>query len=223
MHLDSEIPKRKKIVAVIPAYNEVATIEYVVRNVSKYVSEVVVVDDFSDDDTGSVAKKAGAVVIRNNRNLGYDGSINEGFKQAIILNPDILVTFDADAQHDSKDILSVISPIVNGDADVVVGVRAFKQRLMEYLFAFYSKRKIFISDPLSGVKAYKSSVYKNIGYFDRIGSTGTQLMFKSYKNGAKLMEVPISFYKRKDISRFGRSIVGNFKIFISFVKIFLFN
>lgn len=210
---------KDKIIAVIPAFNEASTIGDVITNVKPYVDMIIIVDDGSLDETPTIATRSGVTLIKHERNQGYDSSLNSGFKEAIDKNADIIITLDADAQHNPADIPKIVTPILNGEADIVIGIRTFKQRIMEHLFALYSKSILGITDPLSGVKAYRADVYKDIGYFDTIKSTGTQLMFEAYRNGYVLKEIPIDFYKRTDTPRFGRRFSGNFKILISFIKI----
>jgi glycosyltransferase involved in cell wall biosynthesis len=210
--------KRRRLFAVIPAYNEERTISRVVKDVKKYVTEVIVVDDGSIDSTARDAELAGAIVVLQ-KNRGYDGAIDAGFKEASKRKADLIFTFDADGQHNPKDIKRIVSPILRGKADVVVGIRPFKQRFMEHFFAFYSKRKIGISDPLCGLKAYKIDVYRKSGHFDTIKSTGTQLMFEASNRRFRLAEVPVHCNRREDIPRFGRRVKGNYKILRSFIRI----
>ena len=93
-----------RVIAVIPAFNEAKTIAAVVQGLRAHVAEVIVVDDHSSDATGDEARRAGAIVLRNNANLGYDGSLNAGFAEAARRGADIILTFDADGEHDATEI-----------------------------------------------------------------------------------------------------------------------
>jgi len=209
----------QKIVAVIPALNEAATIGLVISEVKEYVDLVIVVDDHSNDNTCEISRAAGALVFTNNQNQGYDKAINRGFELAISNGATIIITFDADGQHNSKDIKEMVALILKGDADLVVGKRPRHVRITEQLFAFVAKRKAGIDDPLCGLKAYRSEIYKDIGYFDRISSIGTQLMFKAKRKGYKVIQKDISLARRKDDPRFGKSIKANYKIFKAIIRI----
>ena len=90
-----------RVVAVIPAFNEAKTIAAVVTDLRAHVADVIVVDDHSADATGEEAKRAGAIVVRNAANLGYDGSLNAGFAEAACRGAGIILTFDADGEHDA--------------------------------------------------------------------------------------------------------------------------
>ena len=111
------------VVVGIPAFNEAPMIAQVVLGAQKYADAVVVCDDGSNDMTGAVAKRLGACVVRHRRNLGYGASIKSLFKRACELNADVLVTLDADGQHNPKEIPSVVEPIIQGSADLVIGSR----------------------------------------------------------------------------------------------------
>lgn len=208
----------QKVVAVIPALNEEETISKIVREVSQYVDEVILVDDGSTDETVALAQREGAVVFYHKKNEGYDKSINDGFELASKRGATILLTFDADGQHNPEDIPRIIEPILNGEADVVIGRRPNHARIAEYLFAFVGKIKADINDPLCGLKAYAIKVYKDIGYFDRISSVGTQLIFNAKKRGYNLTQRDITLNKRNDAPRFGTRVKANWKIFKAIIK-----
>jgi glycosyltransferase involved in cell wall biosynthesis len=210
---------KKKIMVVIPALNEEVTIGSIVKRVKKYAHEVIVVDDGSIDHTEQIARNNGAIVIRQERNVGYDMAISLGFKLANSKNADIIVTFDADGQHDASDIPKLTTPIVQHEADVVVGIRPNISRFAERLFRMYSKRSIGVVDPLCGMKAYSREVYQKIGYFDCLNSIGTQLMFEAKKGGFRITQVEIELNLRKDEPRFGKQVKANIKIFKAMLKI----
>jgi hypothetical protein len=75
-----------------------------------------------------------------------------------------------------------------------------------------------IDDPLCGLKAYHINVYNDIGYFDRISSIGTQLMFNAKKREYRLIQKNITLNERDDIPRFGRRVKANWKIFKAILK-----
>lgn len=103
-----------KVIAIIPAFNEEKRIENVIRKTKKYVDKVIVVDDGSKDKTSEVSRKAGAEVIRYEKNKGVGHATKIGLKRAISLKPDIMIFLDADGQHDPKYIPSFINAVKNG-------------------------------------------------------------------------------------------------------------
>lgn len=109
-----------KVTAVIPAKNEEEGIEKIIKNVSRFVDEVLVVDGHSKDKTRQIAKECGAKVVLDGGKGKGDG-IRTGIRKA---KGDIIVFIDADGSHNPKDIPKLIKPIKNGEADLVVASRA---------------------------------------------------------------------------------------------------
>lgn len=209
---------KQKIAVIIPVLNEEKTISKVINGIKQYADEVIVVDDASDDKTAIIAQQEGALVISHKKNQGYDRSIDDGFALAAKIEATIILTFDGDGQHKPEDIPRFIESILNNEADVVVGRRPRHLRVTEYLFAFISRIKANIDDPLCGLKAYHINVYRDIGYFDRITSIGTQLVFNAKKRGYRIIQKDITLNARKDLTRFGAGIKGNWKIFKAIVR-----
>lgn len=201
---------RSRIAIIIPALNESATITTVVAAADRY-GVPIVVDDGSTDNTTKLAKQAGAVVVSHDNNQGYDAALNTGFKKASLLGSDIIITLDADGQHDPSLIQEFIDSIDDG-ADIVAGIRSHQQRFTEHLFAWYTNFCFGIKDPLCGMKAYRSKIYEALGHFDSYKSIGTELVIFAARNGFKISQKNIITKERKDQSRFGRKLTANFRI-----------
>jgi len=203
-----------RVIAVIPAFNEAKTIAAVVAGVRAHVADVIVVDDRSADTTGEEAKRAGAVVLRNAANLGYDGSLNAGFAEAARRGAGIVLTFDADGEHDPADVPRLIAPIAEDRADIVAGQRPRLASFAEKIFAFYTRLRYGIADPLCGLKAYRRSVYDAVGQFDTVQSIGTELMIKGLHRKFRLALVPIALHRRADDSSrfYARRLRANLQI-----------
>lgn len=202
---------RSSVALVIPALNESSTIAGVVAAAAKY-GVPIVIDDGSTDNTAELARQAGGVVISHDRNLGYDAALNSGFKKASEMGCQIIITLDADGQHDPTLLQKFIDKI-NLGADIVLGVRNKFQRFAEHIFSWYSRGRYGIKDPLCGMKAYRTKVYCDLGYFDSYNSIGTELVLFAAKNEYILDEVSFIVRKRIGSSRFGPIFIGNYKIF----------
>lgn len=202
--------ERSCIGVVIPAFNESATIAVVVEKVLTYGLPIVV-DDGSTDATADLARGAGAVVVSHNSNRGYDEALDSGFARAAELNCTLVITLDADGQHDPRLLKKFIAFIDEG-ADVVVGIRDKRQRLAEHIFAFVTKHLYGIVDPLCGMKAYRLSVYKALGHFDSYDSIGTELALFAAKTGYRIRQIAISVTERDGAPRFGRRFSANYRI-----------
>jgi len=211
---------KKKVCCIIPALNEEKTIGRVISEVKKYVKNVIVIDDNSDDKTGEISKSKGARVIRHKNKEGYANSIGDGLRVALNAGFEIIVTIDADGQHEAKDVPPLIGDIEKG-AGIAIGQRPYKARFAEYLFSLYSEKKIGISDPLCGLRAYSSNTLERISYVEKIYSVGTQVLFEAGKKGIIIEQEKISLNKRKDKPRFGNIIVANIKILYGMINMIL--
>jgi glycosyltransferase involved in cell wall biosynthesis len=112
-----------RIAVVVPAYNESGPLAAVVRELRPQCATCIVVDDGSGDDTAAVALEAGAVVLRHVVNRGQGAALLTGIRYALRGGADVIVTFDADGQHEPADIPALVAPIVSGEADVTLGSR----------------------------------------------------------------------------------------------------
>jgi glycosyltransferase involved in cell wall biosynthesis len=207
-----------QVVIVIPAFNEETTIYNVVQSVKEY-GVVIVVNDASTDNTEGEAHKAGAIVINHKNNKGYDSALNSGFIQAEKLRCDMVITFDADGQHNA-DLLEKYIQLIENGSDVVIGIRDKFQRVGEYIFSKISKAKWGIADPLCGMKAYRIDVYRKLGHFDSYNSIGTELSIFAVECGMEVKQLAIPTNKRIDMPRFGNRIIANFKILKSIYLVF---
>ena len=112
------------IVVVIPAYNESSRVSAAVRDAASFSDTVVVIDDCSTDNTADVAVSSGAIVLRHIINRGQGAALRTGADFAVnTLGADVVVHFDADGQMRGDEIPMMVKPIVDGEADVVLGSR----------------------------------------------------------------------------------------------------
>ena len=125
--------QRARLAVVIPALNEAETIGDVIAAVPRQIPgvaavDVIVVDDGSTDGTGTRSLVAGAdTVARHPRNRGLAACFRDGVREALSRGATVVVSLDADGQHDPTMIPSLIEPILAGDADIVLGVRALAE------------------------------------------------------------------------------------------------
>lgn len=117
------VPESQRILVVVPAFNEAASVGDVVREIHSNVADatVLVVDDGSTDETGLVARHAGAEVARLPFNLGVGGAMRTGFRYALENDFDAVVQVDADGQHDPASVGELVSALAA--ADLVLGAR----------------------------------------------------------------------------------------------------
>ena len=111
------------VIAAMPVFNEEETIGSVVLSCQPYVDMVLCVDDGSSDSSSRIARKLGAEVHHHRSNRGYGGALKTIFETAVRLRARALVILDSDGQHDASDIPTLLAPILNHEADVVIGSR----------------------------------------------------------------------------------------------------
>jgi glycosyltransferase involved in cell wall biosynthesis len=213
--------ERFKIITVVPAYNEEKTITNVIKNLKEW-SDVIVVDDNSTDQTFELAKKNNAILIKNYKNFGYEKSLEVGLLKAIELNYDFAITFDADEQHKVSDFKKFKNLIESG-YDLILGNRSDVERFSEKIGKTIFYKRWGIKDPFCGFKAYNLKKVKEFNFFERYRSVGTDLSLSFIKKGYKFINVDIVASRRKDNSKFGNMISGNYKILKSILMSYFFH
>ena len=126
-----------RCLAIVPAFNEEATISEVVAEVLDYDPsfEVLVVDDGSSDETAGCAHEAGARILRLPLNLGIGGAVQAGYMYALERGFDIAVQVDGDGQHDASELGRLLEPVLAGRADLAIGTRFSGPRAYRAPFA----------------------------------------------------------------------------------------
>ena len=194
---------------VVPAYNEAATIEELLRRLGTvpFRSEVIVVDDGSTDGTGDLAAGVeGVQVIRRARNAGKGAAVRDGIAAT---TGAIVVIQDADLEYDPKDLPKLVEPLIEGHADAVYGTRlrgGEPQRA--HLFWHYAGNRLLslvtnvlfnttISDMEVGYKAFRGDLIRGLRLVSDDFRFEPEVTAKILKvPGIRLYEVPISYYGR---------------------------
>ena len=160
----------KRCIAIIPCYNEEATIASVVLKAKQHV-EVVVINDGSIDDTARIAEYAGATVISHKRNGGKTSAVKTGFQYALDNNFDYVITIDGDFQHNADEIPAVLENVVNNGHDISVGFRSGSSsemplwrrmgtRVLDYATSIGSGG--FVTDSQCGFRAFNKRAVKGM-------------------------------------------------------------
>ena len=190
---------RELISVVIPAYNEEKSIVSIVTSARNFSGEVIVIDDGSIDKTAEIARKNGATVISHQTNKGYLEALRTGFKTA---NRPIIVTIDADGQHNPNDIPGLIQPIIQGEADLVIGAREKLSSTSEKLLTKLTRIIVNVSDASSGYRAIRSNIAKKMRLIGKC-TCGT-FIIEALRLGARISEVKLETRKRES----GKSKMG---------------
>ena len=167
-----------------------------------YVDKVVVCDDGSTDDTAVLAKKAGAVVIYHEKNLGYGAAISTLFDYCRKNNTEIMVTLDGDGQHNPDQIPDLINVILKHKVDVVIGSRSLRndKDLPSYRKAgikiitstINSATNLKVTDSQSGFRAYSKPTIDLIYPTESGMGVSTEILLSISNNGLSMAEVPIT-------------------------------
>jgi len=205
----------KKIIVVVPAHNEAEKIADTISELLAvrpaiealgYDFSVYLVNDGSRDDTADRAKEAGAHrIIHHISNQGLGAAVRTGLIAARAEQADIVIKFDADLQHDPKDIETLIQPILKDAADVVYGSRfeniAYKMpwiRRMGNSFFTCLMRWLTgwdLKDSQPGIFAV-SSTYLQDFYLPGDYNYTQQILLDAYHKGMRFTHVPVTFRKR---------------------------
>ena len=191
-----------KIIIGIPAFNEEKNIGAIIVQLKKKYDHILICDDGSSDMTETIASSLGALVVRHNKNLGYGAAIKTIFNEAKKLNADILVTFDADGQHQISEIDSVLKPIIENKSEIVIGSRFLGNTIDLPKYRKFGIKTITgltntvtgsnITDAQSGFRAYSKKVLTEISPTESGMGISTEILIKSSKKQMKLLEVPIT-------------------------------
>ena len=191
-----------KIVIGLPAYNEEKNIAKIISTLQELDYSVIVCNDGSSDQTGKIAEKMGAMVVNHQKNMGYGAAIRSLFDKAKEINFDILITFDADGQHNVSEIKDVLAPLISKKADIVIGSRFLgegEDKIPKYRkFGIKAITKISslsldydIKDAQSGFRGYNKKALNEINPTENGMGVSTEILIKASKKDLKIIEIPI--------------------------------
>jgi glycosyltransferase involved in cell wall biosynthesis len=163
-----------KIVAVIPAYNEAATIRDVATRTLGFVHDVIVVNDGSTDSTVAALEGVGVTLVSNPTNLGKGTSLWRGFALALADGADAVITLDGDAQHCPEDIPRLVAAADAQPGRIIIGARLWDKDKVPPLRYFGNRFANFwvawaagfpVADSQSGFRLYPASVLRQVDVF----------------------------------------------------------
>ena len=186
-----------KVWVIIPAHNEEKHIEKVIKETKKFVKNILVVDDGSQDKTSFVAEKSGVFVLKHIVNLGKGAALKTGCEFAIKNNAEKIVVLDADGQHDPKEIPEFVKALDN--ADIVFGYRRLNKSMPFVLrygnwFIFFMTKLLFglkIVDTQCGYRAFTSNVYNKIKWNAVDYSMESEMVANTGKVRLRYKQIPI--------------------------------
>ncbi len=170
-------PRQAKVIVVMPAYNAARTLVRTYREIpGEVVDHVILVDDLSRDDTVAVAELLGVQVVVHNQNRGYGGNQKTCYDTALAEGAEVVVMLHPDYQYDATRIPALIAPILDGEADMMLGSRFLGDPLAggmprwKYIanrFLTILENKVFgldLSEYHTGFRAYSRPLLEQIDY-----------------------------------------------------------
>lgn len=201
-----------RILIAVIAYNEERNIRSTLEELLQFYPprDIVLIDNGSIDTTAAIAQSLGVPVLSHCTNTGRSmGTVKTYFLYAHRRGYDVLCQFDGDGQHLASEIHRILQPILDGEADYVIGSRFLERegfqstavrrigiRLFSALDSLLIGRRI--TDATSGMRAYSRRVIRFFGHsYDHEIMDTSQLLLLSYYSGARIHEVPVKMRERK--------------------------
>lgn len=203
----------KKLFILIPAYNEEKSMTTVIGSIPTFSNLerfVVVIDDGSTDNTIRNAKNAGATVLANKQNSGLGTTFKKGLEHAVKNSADIIVILDGDGQYKSTHLSKLIFPLMNNDADMIIGNRYYYNYGSSFLKKEVNKFiSIFISQILLRTKKMHDVQSSYRGFNRKLAlfllnelkgkyNYSQEMFIIAFVNKFKIKQVPVKCFKRTD-------------------------
>jgi len=218
-----------KKLAIVPAYNEEKNIEGVIRGIQKEAPDhdILVINDGSKDRTSEIVRKFESVkIVDLPMNLGIGGAVQTGFIYCWEKGYDICIQVDGDGQHKPSEIKKIEEPIINGEADMVIGSRFLGSSTYKTTFLrrmgikiFYLANRLFlrekIKDSTSGFRAYNRKAVEILRRYYPDDYPEPEAIFILKKKGLRIKEVGVEMEERKG----GRSSITFFRAIYYMVKV----
>jgi glycosyltransferase involved in cell wall biosynthesis len=210
---------------VVPAFNEAGVIGDVINELRSVFPNVVCVDDGSADDTGDIALRAGAHLVRHPVNLGQGAAIQTGVEYARGRpGAQVFATFDADGQHRVTDVLAMIDRLTSDAADIVIGTRfgpgvsrpPLLKRVVLQTAAWLSPRgrRLGLTDSNNGLRVFNKTVADRLDITMNGMSHATEFIMLIDENRWRVAEQPVEVLYTEYSSAKGQSLLNGVNIIV---------
>jgi len=188
-----------KICVLIPAYNAQWTLGFVLEKVGPLKIDTLVVDDGSSDETERVASEHGAQLLKHSLNLGKGAALRTGFQSILRRDYQVVITLDADGQHDPAEIPFLLKIFQNVKPDILIASRASEFGKMTFLRRFWNRLGVKavarlchsdITDSQSGFRVIRTDVLKEIDLSTSRFEAELELLIKACKKGFSVLSIP---------------------------------
>lgn len=211
-------------VVILPSYNEEEYIVRLIEEIKKYASEILVVANGCNDRTAEIAAKSGVIVLELSRK-GKGNAVIRGIEFTKSLNPDMIILMDSDGQHNPKEILHLIKPLLEG-YDMVIGSRflgtiktsnlnKFGNHLLNILHFLLTFK--WITDTQSGFKSFRAEKLYSLKLTATNYAIESDILLEAIKNNLRIKEIPIGILKKEK----GINTTDGFRIVNFIIKRYL--
>lgn len=218
-----------KILIIIPAYNEENNLKELIDSINSLGNpaiEFVVINDCSTDNTAKLCEILNIPVINLPCNLGIGGAVQTGYKYAYNNNFDIAIQVDGDGQHKPEYILNLVEPIVQDQADLVIGSRyiqrqGFQSTFLRRIGITYFSKLLFsltgkkITDPTSGFRACNRKIISIFSKRYPVDYPEPESIMYLARNSFKVVEIPVTMESRAS----GTSSITSLKSVYYMIKV----
>ncbi len=216
-----------RVGVVVAAYNESAVLAEVLDGLRKRFPFSVVVDDGSTDDTFEVARRHSQYALRHPINRGQGAALQTGIEFALDRGAEVVVTFDADGQHQVQDIEKMIAPIVNGECDICLGSRFLgKTRNLPLLRRLVLKAGVLFTRVVSRIRL--TDTHNGFRAFSRKGATcidltidrmahASEMIDQIRGSGLPFREIPVEIIYTEHSMQKGQSSRAAFRIVLDYL------
>ena len=205
----------------------------VIQKLQSYRYRIIVIDDGSKTNLYHTLKKLPVYFLRHQINLGQGAALQTGIEFALSKNAEYIVSFDADGQHQPADIDNLIQPLLNNEADIVLGSRFIRgathnmpaarkiflqiARYLNYIFT-----GVLLSDAHNGLRAMNRNAASGIKIQENRMAHATELLSQIRKTHLRYLEVPVTIQYTPYSKEKGQKLVNSFRIFFDLIlnKIF---
>jgi len=217
-----------KIFVVIPAYNEQKTIGMVIKDLKSHgYKNIIVVDDGSKDKTADIIKKENVVLLQHIVNRGQGAALKTGIDCALRYGADIIITFDADGQHQASDLVNLIKPVKEGKVDIALGSRFLKKNknvplirklfLKGGAFVLYMMYGVKLTDSHNGLRAVSKKAAQKIEITTDGMEHASEIIDEIKRKKLRYKEIPVNIKYTEYSKKHGQSSLNAFKIFFKMI------
>jgi len=214
---------------IIPVYNDSASVTNVATALLKAgYGKIIIIDDGSSDDVMEKLKHLPVFYLKHSVNLGQGAALQTGINYAIKQEAEIIITFDADGQHQPADIAALLEPIVADEADIVLGSRFLsddlatlptfrKLTLQTARFINLLFSGLLLSDAHNGLRALNKKAMTMINLTENKMAHASEILFEIKKYRLRWKEVPVNISYTPQTIKKGQSSVDSIRILFDLV------